>query len=152
VVVEHLEPGYERVLTVVDWYDGPRRGIASYRDAPHFFESEWDTEKDEYADTFLVSPVAPAVLVAALEDWEIWLRWERAFHEGRVTQASHPALPEDLPRHQELAAVLESGLRIDPNAAIRVFGEFKPIRPAAADSPRVGLVALQVRWSESHAV
>jgi hypothetical protein len=150
--VEHLEAGYERVLTVVDWYDGPRRGIANYGDAPHLYESEWDTEKDEYADTFLLSPVDPAVLVAALEDWEIWLRWERAFHEGRTTRESHPALPEDQTRHGQLAPTLESGLRIDPKGAIRACADFKPIRPVAADSQRVGMVALQVRWREPRAV
>jgi len=32
-----LESGYERVYTAVDYCDGPRKGIAEYRDYPHLY-------------------------------------------------------------------------------------------------------------------
>lgn len=34
---------FERVHTMEDYYDGPRRGIANFRGAPHLYESERDS-------------------------------------------------------------------------------------------------------------
>lgn len=136
------DSAFERVYTVVDWYDGPLRGIADFRGAPHFYESVLD---EEYSENFWLSPVSPQILRAALEDWEIWLRWEAAFHEGRVQLTTHPALPEDRARHDELATLLAANLRINPSSALRARAEFQPTeREAWGDTqpPR-----LRVRWS-----
>jgi len=37
-----LEPEYERVYTMTDYYDGPRKGIADFEGRPHLYEAEWD--------------------------------------------------------------------------------------------------------------
>jgi hypothetical protein len=144
--MQHLEPGFSRVFTITDYYDGPRGGIANYCDRPHLFRCEWDESADDYSDTFLLSPIAADVFVLALEDWEIWLRWERAFQEGRATQETHPALPDDRPRHEELEPILKASLVIDPTRAIRAVGEFKPIAPSQPGSRGPGMVAMQVLW------
>ncbi|MCG8588701.1 MAG: hypothetical protein MJE66_05370 [Proteobacteria bacterium] len=144
--MQHLEPGFERVFTVTDYYDGPRTGIANYRDRPHLYVCEWDEAEDDYAETFLLSPVSGAHFLLALEDWEIWLRWERAFHEGRATRESHPALPDDRARHEELAAILKPALVPDPEPAIRAAAEFRPITTTEPGARGPGMVALQVRW------
>ena len=148
--VDHLEPGFERVFTVTDYWNGPRRGIANYRDVPHLYEREWDTERDDYADTYLLAPVPAEVFVAALEDWEIWLRYERALREGRASQDTHPALPEDQRRHLELDGILRTKLVPNPSQSFRVAAEFRPLHTLQR-SFGPALVALQVRWSEPHA-
>ena len=56
----------------------------------------------------------------ALEDWGIWRRWELAFYEGQTSQESHPTLPEDRQRKEELALTLDQRLKIDPGNYIHV--------------------------------
>lgn len=34
-----LKPGYERFYTVLDYYDGPRKGIADFQGKPHLYET-----------------------------------------------------------------------------------------------------------------
>jgi hypothetical protein len=42
---DDLQPGYECVFTVTDYYDGPRKGIANYNGRPHFYECVFDGAK-----------------------------------------------------------------------------------------------------------
>ena len=139
-----LEAGYERVHTMTDYYDGPRRGIADFEGRPHLYESEWADETDSYAPTFRLSPVEPRLFSLALESWRIWRRWETAFHSGRTPHETHPALPEEKSRSDELDSVLEQELRIDEHSYVRARGDFK-----AVDDPEwsgSGWRPLQVRW------
>jgi hypothetical protein len=137
--------GFELVYTMTDYYDGPRRGVADYVGMPHLYESEWDDLKDDYAFTFRLSPIGPDVLKAELEAWAIWRRWETAFHQGLATIDTHPALPEDRARYDELALFLADHLQIDDAKVIRAHGEFE-----AREDPDwsvLGFGSLQVRWT-----
>jgi hypothetical protein len=104
---------WDRVYTVNDYYDGPRRGIADVDGVPHIYESEFDHSTDEYGDTFLVSPVDQSLLALVLEDWEIWLRWNSAFKRGEASVDSHPALPKDRERHEALKIAIGDRSRVD---------------------------------------
>jgi hypothetical protein len=140
-----LKAGYERVHTVTDFYDGPRRGIADFEGRPHLYECEWDDAANNYAFTFRLSPVEPRLFDLALESWNIWRRWETALHEGRTTQDAHPALPEERSRSDELHGILERELMIDDSNHVRAAGDFD-----VADDPTwngKGARPLQVRWT-----
>ena len=50
--LEEIKPGYGCVFTVTDYDDGPRKGIANFQDAPHFYECVFDEAKDHYTDLF----------------------------------------------------------------------------------------------------
>jgi hypothetical protein len=134
---------FERVFTMTDYYDGPRKGIANFRGTPHLYESKWSDIEDDFEDSFLLTPVNEDVFDAALEHWAIWLRWEEAFHRGIALQESHPALPADRPRHDELEKLLGGQLVTNPACAIEAYGEF---RPAAESSKHFGWRELEVRW------
>jgi hypothetical protein len=143
-----VDLGFETVHTVDDWYDGPRQGVADYEGAPHFYRSlaldlpAWSSAEDR----FQLTPVSEADLALVLEDWAIWRRWEDAFEDGLATQASHPALPEDRTRHEEIAALLSDRLRIDPARCVVAHAEFRP-RAVPAEI-RVGRPRpLEVRWT-----
>lgn len=140
-----LEPGYQRVHTMTDYYDGPRKGIADLDGRPHLYESEWDDLADNYAFTFRLSPVTADIFALATESWHIWLRWETAFHRGQTTQDTHPALSKDRTRFLELEPVLEAKLRIDEVNYVRAHGDFKPFPNPGWSG--VGFVPLQVKWS-----
>ena len=118
-------PEFETVHTVTDYWDGPRRGIADYCGMPHLYESTFDEAADTYSDTFHLSPVSESLFQLALEDWEIWLRWEAAFHRGEAGRDSHPALPPDRRRHQEIQLLLKPALVVDESCFFQVTGEFR---------------------------
>ena len=59
-----------------------------------------------------------------MEDWEIWLRWERAFKQGETTQETHPVLPEDRQRHEELENILAKRLVVFPETSVQATAEF----------------------------
>lgn len=116
---------FEMVHTITDWYDGARAGIADLAGEPHYYESQFDDLRDNYSDTYLLRPIDEETFRLALEDWDIWSRWEAAFHAGRAPHETHPALPEDRDRHEELAKVLAERLAVSPETGIKAKGDFK---------------------------
>jgi aromatic ring-cleaving dioxygenase len=104
---------WDRVYTVHDYYDGPRRGIADVDGVPHIYEAEFDHSSDDYGDTYFVSPFDESLLALILEDWETWLRWNSAFKRGEVSIESHPARPEDRARHEALKVAIGDRLKVD---------------------------------------
>ncbi len=135
---------FEYVYTMTDYYDGPRQGVANYEGRPHFYDSEWQNDPDADDDAFWLTPISDTLLKLALEDWAIWRRGETAFHEGRADAASHPALPEDRARHDQLAAILAEKLVTDREQAVRVRGMF---RTTDVESSHRGWRPLEVQWS-----
>jgi hypothetical protein len=119
-----MQDAYETVHTVADYYDGPRSGIANFHGAPHVYKSLWDDSEDDWSDAFLLQPVDQETFRLAMEDWAIWNRWMDAFHTGQTTLETHPALPADRLRHDELAAILKPRLEVDSEQAIQVRGRF----------------------------
>lgn len=134
---------FEPVLTMTAYYDGPRSGIAEVDGVPHFYESEW-ADRDLEADVFMLSPVPADVLELALEDWQIWRRWEDAFHQGRTTTETHPALPADRARHDELLRLLAGRDRVDASHAVRASATFRH-RPELNESG-LGFHPLEAEW------
>src|SRR5262249_53520699 len=99
---------FERVYTVWDYYDGPRTGISAFGGQPHHYECEWNQNKQDYADTFVLTPIDQDTLALAMEQWSIWREWEDAFQRGEVLQSTHPGLPGAHSRYAELDATLKA--------------------------------------------
>jgi hypothetical protein len=135
---------FERVYTVVGYYDGPRRGVADFNGAAHLYESEWSDIADDYTDFFNLSPVDPETFQLVQEHWQIWLRWERARHEGTVAQDTHPALPEDRARHEELEALLRPQL-VTAAQPVRASATFRRDRTRPWDG-KGHSPPLEVQW------
>ncbi len=104
----------DRVLTVNEYYDGPRLGIAEFNGDPHVYQAEHDHNTEDYGDTYFLSPVEPDLLALVLEDWQIWLRWEASAKAGETSLETHPALPLERGRHEELKAAIGERLKADP--------------------------------------
>jgi hypothetical protein len=116
---------FETVYTMTDWYDGPRRGVASVNGKPHVYESCWTNIGSAVEDVFLLSEIHEETLALAIEDWDIWLRWSAAFKRGETTQETHPCLPDERLRHEELEAQLTSSLVLDKSNAFAATAEFR---------------------------
>lgn len=114
----------DRILTINEYYDGPRLGIAELNGVPHIYEAEFDHSSDEYGDTYFLSPIAPDLLALVIEDWEIYLRREEARQKKEVALETHPALPQDQARHESLKLEIGDRLRADPENRIYLRAKF----------------------------
>jgi hypothetical protein len=137
-------PDFERVYTMTDYYDGPRGGIASFNGKPHAYASLFDTSEEDYSDTFELRPVDDETLRLALEDWEIWIRWQDAYRAGLVSIESHPALPTDRERHDEITPILVARLEALSGPVVRARAIFRPT-PGHADAE--GGRWLEAQWT-----
>jgi len=145
MVPDQSQPNFEEVFTVTDYYDGPRRGIANYNGLPHFYDSVFSDEKQDYTCLYRLTPISAEVFQLALEDWVIWRRWEHAFASGVTGRETHPALPEDTDRHAQLESLLNGSLETNPTTNIVRAGRFT-VKTLEA---RAGVLAdLLVRWME----
>jgi hypothetical protein len=136
---------WDRILTINDYYDGPRLGIAEVNAVPHIYEAEFDYSADEYSNTYFVSPVDEGLLSLVLEDWAIWLRWHAAHGRNEVTLETHPALPAERERHEAIKMAIGDRLRSDPKKSKRMKAEFRNLLVGGA------WTGTEVRWSESDA-
>lgn len=110
---------------MTDYHDGPRRGIANFDGRPHAYDAPFSYWEDRYADLYVLRAVDEETFRLAIEDWAIWLRWEAAFYAGTTTRDTHPALPAERARHDELAPCLEARLAALTSPAIRVRATFR---------------------------
>ena len=139
-----LKPGYETVFTVSEYYDGPRGGLANFHGIPHIYECVFDQQDDAYSDSFLLMPVGPEILAAAMTNWKIFLKWREAFDAGQTTLATHPALPEDKSRYDESRQRLEQAIAMAKPGAIRARASFEILGEATA--ARDVHTKWQVKW------
>jgi hypothetical protein len=116
---------WDRVHTVHDYYDGPRRGIADVGGVPHIYEAEFDYSSDEFGDTYFASPVDENLFTLVMEDWEIWLRWDAAHKRGDASIETHPALPQDRERYEALKIAIGDRLMVDRARAKYLKAHFK---------------------------
>jgi hypothetical protein len=114
---------FDTMYTMTDYYDGPRKGVANYHGVPHLYESCWADIKSE-SDVFMLTPISADVLALAQEDWDIWLRWSAAYHAGLTTLDTHPALPKDRARHDELVMLLAPSLTTNLETALAAKANF----------------------------
>jgi hypothetical protein len=141
-----MSGAYEIVYTETDFWDGPRKGIANFSGEPHLYESQFDeSEENNWRDTFLLMPIDPETFEFAVEEWQIWRRWETAFYSGQTPKETHPALPEDRARYEEIAPLLERQLKVDSARAVRATAEFRRREDPTWNGK--GWAPLEVRWT-----
>jgi hypothetical protein len=133
----------ERVYTMPDYYDGPRGGLANFGGRPHIYRSLWADIDRKAPDVFELIPIDAETLALALEDWEIWRRWEAAYAHKEVAHETHPAIPAGRARHEELAAMLESRLSVRIPTPVTAVGEFEW---PSTNYPGLGS-PISVRWT-----
>ena len=131
---------WERVYTVNDFWDRPRLGVANVSGHPHIYESPFNKDKDDFEDLYLVSPIEPELLALVLEDWDIWNRWSEAFDRGETSRETHPALPPDRARHDELKNLIGARFKRHPANCRKFKAEFRSVRR--------GWNGMEVEWSE----
>jgi hypothetical protein len=134
----------DKVYTVTDYYDGPRAGVAEFRGQPHYYECQFDETSDNWSDTFLLRPIDSETFKLALEDWDIWERWNVAREAEEVDLDTSPALPEERERHNQIAEVLKELLKADSKLDIKAKGQFDVVAPKREGQ---SIASLVVRWT-----
>ena len=128
---------YERVYTVDAYYDGPRGGIADYRGKPHVYDCQFSQETEDYTNLFWLMEIDRELAALAEEQYAIFLRWSGEYRLGKIPAESHPALPAERARYDELTHRIGDRLKVQPERSIVRRGRF------------TGSIAggLQVRWT-----
>jgi len=135
-----LKSEFETIYTVDDYWDGPLEGVADYLGKPHYYKCVFDEEREVWTHDFILTPIDSETLDLVLEAWAIWLRWETEFNKGNNSLDSHPALPEDRLRQEQLHDILATRLRVNSDKEFRVHGQFEAMI-AGEHQPRS-----QARW------
>lgn len=108
----------ERAHSVWNYYDGPREGIADFQGKPHIYKCQFSETDDDWTDLFGLMAIDEELLALAMEQHAVFLRWRAEFDLGHASIKSHPALPADRVRYDELQAALGDGLRLQPQHSI----------------------------------
>jgi hypothetical protein len=116
---------WDRVYTVNEYYDGPVLGVADYHGKPHIYQNQFSEENCEYTNRFLLTDIDPELFALVLEDWEIWMRWDAAYRQRKVSVETHPALPEERQRHGELSLLIGDRLKVDSASAFSKWARFR---------------------------
>lgn len=116
--------GFEPIHTTHHYYDGPREGLTEFQGLHHVYSCPWDESADDYSREFWLQPADDQQVRLILESWAIWLRWLAASSRGEATIETHPALPEDRARHNELQPFLKHIFQIDEARALRAVPTF----------------------------
>jgi hypothetical protein len=98
---------WERVYTIWHYHDGPRSGVADFQDSPHFFVCVFDEAQDDWSDLFQLSAIDPSLMPLIEERREIFLRWKRALLEKKTPIDTHPALPGERARYDEISKTID---------------------------------------------
>jgi hypothetical protein len=145
-ITESARPkrGYELVFTVEEFYDGPRKGVANYLGQPHYYDCIFSADEG-YSELYRLTPINQRTFDHAVEAWEIWRKWEFAYHTKKVNLKSHPALRADTTKYKKMCRMLDSALKTNPAISITRKGHFAVI--GEPKLPKGVLRPLQVRWS-----
>lgn len=118
-----IADGFERVYTELEWYDGPRVGLADINGKPHYFQNH-DYDHAGEADGYQVWPAGEAVVELEREQWAIFARWNERREAGEVGPESHPDHGGIDARYDELKLLLAPH-RQAPDGARRLVGELR---------------------------
>ncbi|MER5924808.1 hypothetical protein [Streptomyces mirabilis] len=142
--VQLIADGFERVYAELEWYDGPRAGLADVDGQPHYFQG-YDYDSADEADEYSVWPASDAAVGLEREQWAIFARWNERHQAGTVGPESHPGQGGIDPHYDELALLLAQ-YRQAPDDARRLVGE---VRFDAGARYRVEGLDYWFRWRPS---
>ena len=114
----------ERVYVELEWYDGPRAGVADVDGEPHRFKSLFDERADDFSDLFEVWPIDPEALRLETAQWNLFVAWNDLFEAGATSTDSHPGQGGIDARWDELQSGLGAERVAVPAHARKARGKF----------------------------
>lgn len=135
---------FELVLAVLGYWDQPRSGIAEYQQIPHRFSCEFDDERDDFPEPYLLRPISAEALRLECEAAEIDLGHPLSPELPQVLPDPIPRFPTAKPRYDEIIAALADDRDLSSNHLVRATAEFR--RRVAPDDWQ-GRDLWEVRWT-----
>ncbi|WP_333740511.1 hypothetical protein [Streptomyces sp. IBSBF 2806] len=139
-----IADGFEHVHVELEWYDGPRAGLADVDGKPYYFQSN-DYDHADEADVYSVWPASDTAVELEREQWAIFAKWNERHEAGTVGPETHPGRGGIDARYDELALLLVP-YRQAPHDARRLVGE---VRFDAGARYRVDGLDYWFRWRPS---
>ena len=116
-----IADGFERVYVELEWYDGPRAGLADVGGKSHYFQG-YDYDHADEADEYRVWPASDVAVEREREQWAIFVRWNERYEAGTAGRETHPAHGGIDARYDELDLLL-APFRQVPDDARWLAGE-----------------------------
>ncbi|MEE1768778.1 hypothetical protein PUR34_11550 [Streptomyces sp. JV185] len=139
-----IADGFERVYAELEWYDGPRAGLADIAGKPHYFQNH-DYDHANEADEYQVWPASEAAAELEREQWAIFAQWNERREAGEAGPESHPDHGGVDARYDELELLLAPH-RLPPDDVRQLVGE---LRFVAGARYRVEGLDYWFRWRPS---
>ncbi len=117
---------YEKVITVSDYYDGPRQGVANFQGRPYFYDCILG--KADYTNHFQLTPIPTPSLKFIFEEDQISQRWQALRRSGAEVDDDKPYLPVDEARYLQLRSILAPLLKTDSKQSVTREGHFRTIQ------------------------
>ncbi|UWE10386.1 hypothetical protein [Actinacidiphila bryophytorum] len=115
--------GFERIYIELEWYDGPRAGLADVGGTLHYFDGYGQYSGDG-DDDYRVWPAAPAAAEWEREQWAIVVGWDERHGAAAGRPAAFLGEAGVDARYDELDALLAPYRRV-PGDARRLAGELR---------------------------
>ena len=118
-----IADGFERVYVELEWYDGPRAGLADVNGKPHYFQG-YDYDHADEADEYRVWPASDVAVEWEREQWAIFIRWHERSEAGTAGPGTQPGHGGIDARYDELDLLL-APFRQVPDEARWLVGELR---------------------------
>ena len=116
----------EKVYVENELYDGPRTGIADFNSVPHRFIAQYRDLK-AYFDTFYLIPISKEELELEIEQWNIFVEWNKEYEAKKVSGETHPGYGELNKRWDEIENILRPKRELIPEGVLVAKATFEPI-------------------------
>jgi hypothetical protein len=103
---EPAEDGFEHVYVELDWYDGPRAGLADVNGVPHYFAAVNDDNGDD--DEYVIWPATTRAVAMEQRQWQLFVAWNDRYENGDATVCEHPGHGGVSEEYDRLTEALEA--------------------------------------------
>ncbi len=132
---------FQSVYFIIDWWDGPKSGFADFNSSIHYFERLFDSDKEEWSNSYLLRPVSTEVYALQIESYQIFLDWVNE----KDSKSPHPLTDHENKRYHEIKRLLEH-IEYQFYSA-KYIGNFIHTGDKANENGINGLNIFKVKWT-----
>jgi hypothetical protein len=119
-------PSFETLFFVLDYFDGPIAGVASFQGLPHYFAALFDKVSDSYADNYHLTILSNETLRSVRAARECWRQRRRAGHKPTAVELEKDSKPSD-----EMEKMIARDCTLSSPLLVR--GDFVRLRETGTD-------------------
>ncbi|WP_222932750.1 hypothetical protein [Nocardia yunnanensis] len=117
--------GFEHVVIELEWYNGPRSGVAQIGGRPHYFDRGDCDADDAGAAEFRVWPASEEAVAWEFEQWAAFVDWDQRYRAGTAGTDSHPGYRGIDARYDKPTDLREPHRQGPPRGGQKLLGEWR---------------------------